>query len=205
MRRSKGASLSLLLRRSHRARVQGLGLSVVYGVVRAHHGFVDVESARGTGLTFRLLFPVRDYDLVHHRGKAHDAGGNTRGTETILVIEGEEMLRKVPAATLHIDGYEVLAASNSKDALSLYADHMGRVALVLSDMGLPMQDGGDVFKTLREMNPKVQFLLTSGHLDLNLKAEMLRSGIRGFIQKPFRPEDLLKAVRQLLDEGGKQC
>jgi len=178
----------------------GLGLSVVYGVVRAHNGFIDVQSAQGVGSTFHLFFPVRDDNRIQNNAKANGAGAKSRGTETILVIEDEEMLRKLLTATLRTDGYEVLSASNSEEAFRFYQDHKDRIALVLSDMGLPKQNGWDIFKVMRRENPKVRFLLTSGYLDVNHKSEVLQSGIKGFIQKPYRTHEVLKTIRQILDE-----
>jgi PAS domain S-box-containing protein len=178
----------------------GLGLSVVYGIVQNHHGFVDVESAVDQGSTFSLFLPGST-----HAGILEGAGGRheaiRRGSETILVVEDEQLLQDLMCSRLEAAGYRVLVANDGQRAVELYSDHKKEIALVFSDMGLPKMGGYDEFKKLKEINPDVRVILAGGFLEPELRAEMLKQGARAFVQKPYDPEDILVILREVLDAG----
>lgn len=179
----------------------GLGLAVVYGVINSHHGFIDVESTKGVGTTFHLYFPVSD-DLVVEIPEAPERNDrNTRGHETILIVEDEEMLRNLVKDLLESSGYHVFAAADGMEGYEIFKAHSDRVALVLSDMGLPRLGGWEMFQKMRELKPNVQAILASGYFDPNLKLDMLKAGARDFIQKPYVSDEILKRIREILDES----
>jgi two-component system cell cycle sensor histidine kinase/response regulator CckA len=178
----------------------GLGLAVVYGVLQAHDGFVDVESEPGAGATFQLFFPVPEGILASARKQASATEEIPRGTETILVAEDEEVLRKLLIKILQMHGYTVLAAKDGDEAITLFGEHEHEIALVLSDMGLPKRSGWDAIRMMQEKRPDLRALLASGHLDPGQKSEILKLGIKRFINKPYRVEEILKAIRETLDE-----
>ena len=178
----------------------GLGLAVVYGIVRSHNGFIEVESALGVGSTFHLFFPVQEDIVVPRLADMAQPDEIESGKETILVVEDEDGLRELLTTILQLNGYKVFSASDGEEALKCYTNHKEKINLVLSDMGLPKQSGLEVFKAIRGIDPRGRMILASGYLDQKQRQDVLESGIRGFIQKPYKPQEILKAVRQVLDE-----
>ena len=178
----------------------GLGLSVVYGVMQTHHGFVDVESEEGKGSTFYLYLPVQfDSNLDQEQIDivSHDAPG---GTETLLLVEDEEILRMLVQKVLESKGYRVFTAADGFEAVNVYSAHKNLINLVLTDVGLPKMTGFGEFTRLKEINPNVKVLLTSGFFEPDIKSEMVKAGVKGFLNKPYKPEDALRLIREVLDK-----
>ena len=182
----------------------GLGLSVVFGIVNGHHGFIDVESTPGRGTAFRLYFPIPPGFKQGTAGQSKQKEAIKGGTETILVVEDEEILRELVKGSLEEKGYTVLAAEDGVEALNIFTQQRERVALVLCDMGLPKIGGWDAYKIMRELSPQVNVIFASGYLDPGLKAEILKGGAKDFIQKPYEPDEVVKRIRAVLDDGGKK-
>jgi CheY-like chemotaxis protein len=180
----------------------GLGLAVVHGVMQSHRGFVDVDSMPGYGTTFRLYFPIPIADKrlmgIPKKIEYYHVGG----TETILFVEDEEALLESVGNFLESKGYKVYTAKDGNDAVRLYAEHAKEIDLVLTDIGLPGITGKDVFKKIKDINPDVKVILASGFFELDLKAELMKAGANGIIQKPYVPDDILRIIRTSLDETG---
>jgi two-component system, cell cycle sensor histidine kinase and response regulator CckA len=177
----------------------GLGLAVVYGVLQSHRGFVDVESERELGTTFRLYFPV---SLINEQViaaplslESTEAGG----TETILLVEDEGLLLDSVNQLLKSKGYKVYTATDGLEAIKLYNLYKQEIDLVITDIGLPGITGKDEFKILKEMNSGVKVILASGFFEPEMKVELLKAGAKGFIQKPYVPNDILQITRKALD------
>ncbi len=118
--------------------------------------------------------------------------------ETILVVEDELPMLNLLKAVLEDDGYRVLTAKDGIQAIQVYTQHKNEVALVLCDMALPKLGGWTVFLHLRELNPKVKMILTSGYLDPNVRSDMVKAGVRDFIAKPYAPKEILKSIGHAL-------
>jgi CheY-like chemotaxis protein len=176
----------------------GLGLAVVYGVVHGHHGFVDVTAREPRGTEFHLYLPAsaRTWVAAPESTEATPA----RGSETILVIEDEPMLLDLLQILLSTNGYEVLTAADGEEAMRIYGERHRDIALVLSDMGLPKLGGWEVFQRMRELNPRVRSILASGYLDQHLRSDLLAAGAKDFIQKPYVPDEILRRIREVIDE-----
>ena len=177
----------------------GLGLSVVYGVMQTHHGFVDVESTLNHGTTFFLYLPVPPDTAGGQKVAATENIDAAGGTETLLIVEDEEMLRNILKVLLESKGYRVHAAADGLEAVGMYEGHKHQIDLVLTDIGLPKMDGIEEFRALREINPQVKVMLASGFLEPDAKSELFKAGAKGFIQKPYTSEDLLRKIREVLD------
>jgi CheY-like chemotaxis protein len=178
----------------------GLGLAVVYGVVQSHHGFIDVESELGRGTTFRLYFPIPLAGEMPNDVPFIPESFTAGGTETILLVEDEEALIEIVHLLLESNGYKVYAAKDGAEAVNMYKQHGQEIDIVLTDMGLPGMTGIDVFKKLKEINPKVNVIVASGFLEPKVRSELDKTGAKGFIQKPYSPDEVLRKLREILDK-----
>jgi len=177
----------------------GLGLSVVFGIVEHHNGFIDVRSALGKGTTFVLYFPMPEHvgeELQAPKKELVDICG---GTETVLLIEDEAVLRKLTQNILVSKGYTVLTAEDGMQGVELYRSHQKEIAVVLSDIGLPVFGGHDVFRKIRAINPEAKIIFASGFFDPETKSEMFKAGLKNFIQKPYMLDEVLRKIREAID------
>jgi signal transduction histidine kinase/ActR/RegA family two-component response regulator len=177
----------------------GLGLSVVYGIVQAHHGFVNVESTLERGTTFLLYFPVPQEISAaiepHEQAVEQISGGN----ETLLLVEDETLLLDMVQILLESNGYTVFTAQDGEEAVLVYQQHAHEIALVISDMGLPKLTGVSEFEKMKEINPAVKIIFASGFFEPESKAKLENAGAKGFLQKPYVIEEVLSKIRKTLD------
>ncbi|MCX7983115.1 MAG: response regulator, partial [Syntrophales bacterium] len=174
----------------------GLGLAAVYGVVKGHKGFIDVESEKGKGTTFHIYFPastteVKDISTPSVRPNEEEKN------KTILLIEDEKMVLDVTRAMLDQLGYEVLCASSGKEGLEMFENK--RPHLVVLDMVMPGMSGEEVFRGLKERDREARVLLASGYAAEEEVKHLLKEGYVGFIQKPYRLADLQAKITELLE------
>ena len=178
----------------------GLGLSVVFGVAQTHKGFIDVESELGKGTTFRLYLPASQVAApisVKDEETLEEIPG---GTETLLVVEDEEMLMMSLQMVLVEKGYKVLSAEDGLTALKIYQERKNDIALVLTDLGLPTITGLEVCQRIKKINSNEHIILATGFLDPEMKSEFLKAGVQHFLYKPYDLKKVLKVVRGVLDE-----
>ena len=165
----------------------------MYGIVKAHGGSVDVESAQGSGTVFRLYLPLCLAPAARPAPVAAQAHGHGR----VLLVEDEEMLAEIGRAWLEDAGYDVLIASDGELAVELFREHAATLDLVVCDMGLPKRGGRQVFFALREIAPHARVILVSGFIEPSERVELARAGVAGFLEKPYREEQLLETVTQV--------
>ena len=182
-----------------RGKGTGLGLAVVYGVVSSHHGFIDVESELNVGTTFYLYFPVAEELIISSHGSNGDQKAAKGGSETILFVEDEEMLRELIENLLKDNGYKVLTAEDGEKAVEMYSKNIDDIDLVITDMGLPKLNGWKAYLKMREYNPELKMILASGYLDPEIRAELTENAQEYFIQKPYDLDDMLKKVREVIE------
>jgi CheY-like chemotaxis protein len=179
----------------------GLGLSVVYGVVKGHRGFIDVHSTIGLGTTFVVYLPCRENSAVSDKA-GHDEGREDfGGSETILLVEDEEDILLAVKDILQESGYKVLTARDGEEAVVVFERNKEEIALLLSDLGLPKLSGLDAFVQMAIFDPGLKAILASGNLDVGKKSEMLRAGVKRFVQKPYEAEAILRNVREVISEN----
>jgi PAS domain S-box-containing protein len=173
----------------------GLGLSIVYGIVKQHGGYISVYSQPGAGTIFEIYFPQAK-ETAPMQSTRRPRG--PRGSETILIADDEDSVRNLVYAVLVTSGYTVIQAHNGKEALELMEANHGRVDMVLADVMMPLMNGYALGNEIERRHPGKKILFMSGYLDSHVGDDYDRS--RPFLTKPFTPEILLKQVRETLDK-----
>jgi len=174
----------------------GLGLSMVYGVVKNHGGFINVYSEIGEGSTFKVYFPLSGKPEIMESTVEVELA---RGHETILIIDDEDAIRQVASDILGSYGYRVQIAVDGEEGIAIYRPLAEQIDLVILDMVMPRKGGRETFLKLKEINPEVRVLFSTGYGQNDKVNEILGLGVKGFIQKPYQIRDLLAKVREILD------
>jgi two-component system, chemotaxis family, CheB/CheR fusion protein len=181
----------------------GLGLSVVYGIVKNHNGFIDVESKPEFGTSFRLYFPVAQSLEKPATDEIAEASFETterpNGRGTILLVEDEKNMLDLLEKTLVRQGYQVLTAADGETALNIYRRSKKAIDVVLLDIGLPKLAGRDVLRKIKNENPDVKVVIASGYLEPKLKSEIDRTGVKYFLSKPYRPDEVVRILQSLIE------
>jgi len=176
----------------------GLGLAVVYGVVKNHQGLVDVQSAPGTGTTFQILLPILTTSNGNgHRDHAQEAAHEPAADGsygTALVIEDEEAVLHLLRNILAERGYRVLTAMDGETAVQMYRHHKETIDVVLLDLDLPRISGTEVLRKIRAEDSNARVVVTSGYLEPELKSALIREGVGQFIHKPYMPDEVVAAL-----------
>jgi signal transduction histidine kinase/ActR/RegA family two-component response regulator len=174
----------------------GLGLASAYGIITNHQGLIEVESDRDRGTTFMIYLPASDRPVLE---KPRPSVKRVSGDEILLLVDDEEMILNVGAQMLERLGYTVLTARTGQDAIDIYRRETGTIAMVILDMIMPVMSGRDLFERLKQINPEIKTLLSSGYSIDGQAAEILKRGCNGFIQKPFTLDALSQKIRSILD------
>jgi len=179
----------------------GLGLAVVYGIVVAHHGFIDVDSTPGVGSTFSVYLPLAE------RGPVAPVAASPMefpgGTEALLIVDDEESLRSLLATALACKGYRTTTAASGLEAIEIVSDTTRPFDAVLLDLNMPGASGIEVLKIIRICRPGLKVAVISGHLTNEARGEFEQLGQRVFVQKPYRLDELGRHLRTLLEKSAE--
>lgn len=178
----------------------GLGLAVVHGVVKQAGGHVSVESAVGSGTTFRILFP--EAAAPAHQAGAGPLSAVRRGVETVFLVEDDDAVRTLCRIALESQGYRVLVAACGRDAMKAITVRDGRIDMLVTDIVMPGMSGRELADAARAEIPGVKVLFVSGYTDDAVVRHGVREATDAFLQKPFTPLGLARKVRAVLDETG---
>ncbi len=177
----------------------GLGLATVYGIIKQHQGWIEVESTLGAGSTFRVYLPLGEESAEPNEDTASEVTVRG-GTETILVVEDEQTVRELVCNLLQGHGYRVLEADSGARALEVWRDHKDEIAMLLTDVVMPNQvSGRELAENLLTERPGLKVIFTSGYSADTVGREWMRRRGLNYVQKPYHPRDLAMAVRDCLD------
>jgi two-component system cell cycle sensor histidine kinase/response regulator CckA len=179
-------------------RSTGLGLASAYGIINNHGGMITVNSRKGKGATFCIYLPASEEKIVEEKKLPEEA---LAGTETVLLVDDEQMIIEVGQAILKTLGYQVLPARSGKEAIEIYQENQDKIGLVILDMIMPGTSGGETYDRLKAIDPKVKVLLSSGYSIDSEATDILKRGCDGFIQKPFTIKQFSQKIREILEKG----
>jgi CheY-like chemotaxis protein len=177
----------------------GLGLAVVYGVVRQHQGCVAVASEPGRGATLRVLLPLQSVNLLPRPAHVPKLPAAALGNEVVLVVEDEDQVRRLVVIALERSGYTVLEAASPVAALDIVGRTPGTIDLLLTDVIMPVMDGAELQRRILRIRPDIKTVFMSGYASHVMGEHgVLDDGVC-FVQKPFSVADLTRKVREVLD------
>jgi len=174
----------------------GLGLASVYGIIKNHNGIIDVESEKNKGATFIIYLPASGRPAFKEKDVDSGLAG---GIETILLVDDENIIINIGTEVLERLGYKVLTAGSGREAVRHYQRHTGDIDLVILDIIMPDMSGSKTYEALKEINPDVCVLLSSGYSIDGEAKHLLEKGCSGFIQKPFNIKELSCRIRDVLN------
>ncbi len=178
----------------------GLGLSTVLAIVRSHAGFIHVHSEPGKGSEFQVYLPARAAAVADEEAEMPSPPLPQGHGELVLVVDDEEAIRAVAKRMLEQFGYRTLLATHGAEAVALYAQHRADIAVVLTDMAMPVMDGPSLVVALKSIDPGVRIIGTSGLMADGNPAKVISAGVRHFVSKPYTAETMLGTLAAVLQE-----
>ncbi len=175
----------------------GLGLSIIYGIVKGHGGYITCYSEPGRGTQFSIYLPLTLAQLPADGGSVASEAG--QGSEVILLAEDDDSVRHIMKSLLEEFGYTVLESVNGREVISRFADHRDRVALVILDVIMPEVNGKEAADAILQLNPDVRILFSSGYAEEVVRAKGIDLDRFPFLGKPVVPAKMLRMVREVLD------
>ncbi len=179
----------------------GLGLASVYGIIKSHGGYINVYSELDQGTTFTIYLPASGKEAVEDAEVTADI---IKGSGTILLIDDEKMILEVGRELLEELGYTVLPAMSGQEAIDVFQKEQDKIDLIIMDMIMPGMSGSETFDRLKEINPDVKILLSSGYSVDGQASKILRRGCDGFIQKPFNMNQLAEKIQKIMPTREKK-
>ena len=174
----------------------GLGLASAYGIIKNHGGIINVYSEKGHGATFKIYLPASGKQLTKEKIRHETV---LTGSETILLVDDEEMVAEIGKDMLEKLGYKTAVAIGGNEAIKLLKTLRHEVDLVILDMIMPDMSGGETFNRLKAIKPDIKILLSSGYSLNGQASEIMQRGCNGFIQKPFNLKQISRKIREILD------
>ena len=176
----------------------GLGLASSYGIIRNHGGWIHADSSIGQGSTFSFYLPASD-NIMTTQDPAPSK--QVQGSESVLLVDDEEVIIDISKEFLEVLGYTVLTARSGQEAIETYRREPEKIDVVIIDMIMPMMNGEETIQHLKAINPNVKIILSSGYSIDGKALEIMNRGCSGFIQKPYGLNELSQTIRKALQDG----
>ena len=176
----------------------GMGLASAYGIIKNHGGVIDVYSEKDEGTTFNIYLPASEA-MVSDQGTVVEEKQLLTGHETVLLVDDEDMIINVGKEILGTLGYNVISAKSGEEGIEIYRKNQDDIGMVILDMVMPGMNGGETYDNLKEINPEIKVLLSSGYSLNGQASAILKRGCDGFIQKPFTLKHISRKIREILD------
>lgn len=180
-----------------RGRGTGLGLASAYGIIKTHGGLIAADSVKGKGASLEIYIPASEKTVVIEKVQIDRL---ERGSETILVIDDEKPILDISRELLENLGYQVLTAQGGNEALEILKNQKTKIHLVLLDIIMPEMGGEETFDRIKQIDPNIKILLSSGYSINGLASEMISRGCNGFVQKPFNLKEISQKLKELLND-----
>jgi PAS domain S-box-containing protein len=180
----------------------GLGMSIVYGIVKQHKGFINVYSEPGEGTTFKVYLPLIEGE-TERQGRPHASEAPKTGSETILLAEDDPEVRRLVESLLEKYGYRVILAVDGSDCVRKYLAHRDEISMILMDVIMPGMNGREAFEEIRAIDPKARVLYSSGYTADFMKNRGVFEESVDLVMKPVQPMTLLSKVREVLDREAR--
>jgi two-component system cell cycle sensor histidine kinase/response regulator CckA len=181
----------------------GLGLAMVYGIVKDHGGYITCQSEKGAGTTFRLYFPAVEGEEELREGPSEEQVN--KGSGTILLVDDEEMILDYAKRMLEMFGYTVLTAADGETGLELYRERCREIDLVILDIIMPGMGGRKCLREMLKVDPSARVLVASGYSLDSSSEDFIRDGALGFISKPYQMNEMVKAVHRALSKSSQHA
>ena len=174
-------------------------MSAVLGIINSHNGALQLFSQLGQGTTFKVYLPAPAEETTSRENQIEfPPPALWKGSGTILLVEDEEPIRDIAKNFLELFGFTVLEAVNGKDAFEMYQKNSAEITLVLTDMGMPIMDGYELFHKLKSLDTKLPIVVSSGYGDAEVSARIGSDNIAAIISKPYNPSQLREVLKRVV-------
>jgi CheY-like chemotaxis protein len=181
---------------------RGLGMSAVLGIITSHGGALQLFSQTGQGTTFKVYLPIDTSESTGGEGTPQVPLTPWQGSGTILLVEDEDQVRLIAKALINILGFTVIEASNGKEALDLYQQNSADITIVVTDMGMPIMNGSELFRELKKIRPELPIIISSGFGEVDVSSKIPCADFAGLIGKPYSFDQLREVLKSVV-EGTK--